>query len=129
MSRCNLCMLRLKISERCCRYGYGDPLRTKVTPEFSIRLMDESYAAENKTIAKVGCAFVYFNLLLTCLCQTTLVLAWACTTYGGSAYAVPEAAWCLCRSKMSWCATTSSSIPVTEDIRQPPSAQGTKCCA
>lgn len=35
------------------RYGYGDPLRTKVTPEFSIRLMDESYAAENKTISKV----------------------------------------------------------------------------
>lgn len=34
-------------------YGYGDPLRTKCTPEFSIRLMDEAYAAENATIQKV----------------------------------------------------------------------------
>ena len=25
-----------------------------MTPEFSIRIMDESYAAENKTISKVG---------------------------------------------------------------------------
>ncbi|CAK0782642.1 hypothetical protein CVIRNUC_005841 [Coccomyxa viridis] len=43
-------------------YGYGDPLRTKVTPEFSIRLMDESYAAENKTISKIQDVMVeYFR--------------------------------------------------------------------
>ena len=35
-------------------YGYGDPLRTKCSPEFSIRLMDEAYAAENATIQKVA---------------------------------------------------------------------------
>ncbi len=50
----------------CCRYGYGDPLRTKVTPEFSIRLMDESYAAENKTISKVGLCIPLLTLPPLC---------------------------------------------------------------
>ncbi|KAK9831583.1 hypothetical protein WJX74_001220 [Apatococcus lobatus] len=34
-------------------YGYGDPLRTKVAPEFSLRLLDESYAADNAQIGKI----------------------------------------------------------------------------
>ncbi|EIE20277.1 hypothetical protein COCSUDRAFT_67562 [Coccomyxa subellipsoidea C-169] len=43
-------------------YGYGDPLRTKVSPEFSIRLQDQDYAAENATIAKIQDVMVeYFQ--------------------------------------------------------------------
>ena len=59
-----------------CRYGYGDPLRSKVTPEFSIRIMDESYAAENKTISKVGLCIPLLTpfpfLLCTLLCTLWL---------------------------------------------------------
>jgi hypothetical protein len=34
-------------------YGYGDPLRCKVAPEFSVRLKDEAYAKENETISRI----------------------------------------------------------------------------
>eukprot|EP00730_Choanoeca_flexa_P012726 TRINITY_DN4561_c0_g1_i1.p1 TRINITY_DN4561_c0_g1~~TRINITY_DN4561_c0_g1_i1.p1 ORF type:complete len:553 (+),score=159.79 TRINITY_DN4561_c0_g1_i1:51-1709(+) len=34
-------------------YGYGDPLRVKVIPDFSIRFMDEDYAEGNATIARI----------------------------------------------------------------------------
>ncbi|CAL8470879.1 g10421 [Coccomyxa elongata] len=43
-------------------YGYGDPLRCKVSPEFSIRLQDQDYAAENATISKIQDVMVdYFH--------------------------------------------------------------------
>ncbi|BDA45526.1 hypothetical protein COCOBI_07-3130 [Coccomyxa sp. Obi] len=43
-------------------YGYGDPLRCKVSPEFSIRLQDQDYAAENATISKIQDVMVdYFQ--------------------------------------------------------------------
>lgn len=34
-------------------YGYGDPLRCKVQPEFSLRILDDSYAKENKKISQI----------------------------------------------------------------------------
>jgi hypothetical protein len=34
-------------------YGYGDPLRTKINPDFSLRFVDEEYAAANRTIEEV----------------------------------------------------------------------------
>ncbi len=34
-------------------YGYGDPLRVKVTPDFSLRFLDNSYSEENETIDDV----------------------------------------------------------------------------
>eukprot|EP01025_Chloroclados_australasicus_P058244 TRINITY_DN7297_c0_g1_i1.p1 TRINITY_DN7297_c0_g1~~TRINITY_DN7297_c0_g1_i1.p1 ORF type:complete len:634 (+),score=93.26 TRINITY_DN7297_c0_g1_i1:202-1902(+) len=33
--------------------GYGEPLRSKVVPQYSIRLLDESFAAENKKIEEI----------------------------------------------------------------------------
>ena len=33
--------------------GYGDPLRVKATPDFSLRFLDETYSQENATIAKI----------------------------------------------------------------------------
>ena len=33
--------------------GYGDPLRVKATPDFSLRFLDETYAKENETIAEI----------------------------------------------------------------------------
>lgn len=33
--------------------GYGDPLRVKATPDFSIRFLDDTYDEENKTIASI----------------------------------------------------------------------------
>ena len=33
--------------------GYGDPLRVKATPDFSLRFLDDTYAKENETIAKI----------------------------------------------------------------------------
>eukprot|EP00733_Pompholyxophrys_punicea_P002443 Pompholyxophrys_punicea_v1_NODE_1910_length_510_cov_2.408791.p1 type:complete len:103 gc:universal NODE_1910_length_510_cov_2.408791:427-119(-) len=34
-------------------YGYGDPLRVKVIPDFSIRFVDEKYASANQTISEI----------------------------------------------------------------------------
>jgi hypothetical protein len=33
--------------------GYGDPLRMKATPDFSIRFLDETYSKENQTIREI----------------------------------------------------------------------------
>jgi hypothetical protein len=33
--------------------GYGDPLRMKATPDFSLRFLDESYAKENQIIREI----------------------------------------------------------------------------
>ena len=34
-------------------YHYGDPLRVKVIPDFSLRFLDASYKDENETIEKI----------------------------------------------------------------------------
>lgn len=40
-------------------YGYGDPLRIKAIPDFSIRLVDESFAEGNTAIAAIQvCVFL-----------------------------------------------------------------------
>ena len=36
-----------------CRYGYGEPLRCKAIPQFSVRIKDASFAAENDTIIRI----------------------------------------------------------------------------
>jgi hypothetical protein len=33
--------------------GYGDPLRIKVIPDFSLRFVDEEFTAENDVITKI----------------------------------------------------------------------------
>jgi len=33
--------------------GYGDPLRTKATPDVSLRFLDETFSAQNQTIADI----------------------------------------------------------------------------
>ena len=74
-----------------------------MTPEFSIRLMDESYAAENKTISKVGLCFPPLHPCLSCFAK-----CWACThpikySLPETALAAAESFFCVCRSRMSWC--------------------------
>merc|ERR1719161_2675195 len=42
--------------------GYGDPLRVKATPDYSLRFLDETYAAENAQIADIQRRLVgYFS--------------------------------------------------------------------
>ena len=46
-------------------YGYGDPLRVKVSPEFSLRLQDADYAPQNATISRIqGVMLQYFQACL-----------------------------------------------------------------
>lgn len=43
-------------------YGYGDPLRTKIIPDFSLRFLDKGYDKENKTINTIkDLMAVYFK--------------------------------------------------------------------
>ena len=37
----------------CLQTGYGDPLRTKATPDISLRFLDETFSAQNQTIADI----------------------------------------------------------------------------
>ena len=42
--------------------GYGDPLRVKATPDFSLRFLDDTYQQENKLIADIqGHMVEYFK--------------------------------------------------------------------
>jgi len=41
-------------------YGYGDPLRTKVIPDFSLRFVDDDYAAANQQIEGIKKVMVQY---------------------------------------------------------------------
>jgi hypothetical protein len=41
-------------------YGYGDPLRAKVIPDFSLRFLDSKYSEENKTLDEIRDVLIDF---------------------------------------------------------------------
>lgn len=54
-------------------YGYGDPLRTKVIPDFSFRIVDDTYAKENEQIKKIHDLMIsYFSKRKSNLCKMGL---------------------------------------------------------
>lgn len=57
----------------CIEYGYGDPLRIKIIPDFSIRLLDDEYTDANKQIETVQKHMIdYFKKFNTELSQKGL---------------------------------------------------------
>jgi len=53
--------------------GYGDPLRVKVIPDFSLRFVDETYAEANQTMSQIQDHMInYFKSRETSLCKAGL---------------------------------------------------------
>ena len=53
--------------------GYGDPLRVKATPDFSIRFLDDTYDEQNKTIASIQTLMMdYFSNRNTIISNNSL---------------------------------------------------------
>jgi len=53
--------------------GYGDPLRVKATPDFSLRFLDDTYAEQNKLIAEIqGHMVEYFKARDTTIARAGL---------------------------------------------------------